>query len=930
MRIEVATSSSDSNKTKGDLLEKLAERVITRQNYKVTAQIRKTASELDLTCKHNVSNRTVYAECKAHRDPLSANVLKNLLGELVLHEFDEAWLISTGSLGKDAKGFVDEWNKKPADESNRMSFYTSDKIVDMLCTTSTIVPQPTFCAEQLTGSVESLGDWTLLITQYGMYWCVIVTESGVPAGVLVFNAKTGEKVTDLAVLRRIGNTDTTLSNLDFEYLAKCADSGVAGNISERIPKVVQVQAGEDWADYRPARPEHFVGRTDAQDRLIKLLESIRTQETLTRIFAITGDSGMGKSSLIAKLRARCANVRNRRKYFIFAVDVRAATDPSYIHASLLAALSKVSEEYSIGSLDLKVSDYTDPLSSPSITQLLQHLEDKKQVVCIVFDQFEELYSKPDLFAVFQEALRLFLSAVTASSSIALGFAWKSDSSVQQGHPAYFMWHRLSDYRFEIGLSPFSHSEASSALTLFEKVIGTKVRPELRRQVIENSQGFPWLIKKLCLHLWEQIQQGISQEELEETLDVASLFDRDIQSLTTPESTCLRAVARTAPSDWYDVIDTYGEEVLRSLQQRRLVVRSGDRLNVYWDIFKDYLLTNSVPSLPFTYLPSSPSIRALLDVATQLDHNESKSIEKLVKSASIKESTAQNVIHDLIMFGVARGTPQSVSLDERVESSNEKDVLLRIRDVLRRHALTRLLKSNFDHGETIYQEEMIETLRSINRAAQHSTRTWNLYADRMGRWLVSTGLAFTVHGGWQVQDRGDVQIPSGRKRRDGTFIGDAPPHRTIEALTWLLEKGSVTRSEVKQSGMRNAFAVLTRFELIESSTVGEGYEAVLSENRDDPKKAVWIAAHQDKTLSLVLEYLDIHPLASGRTIGIYINEISEGKWSNATKLRVGNGLRKWAIWLKKAERNGLVPEPPKDETRKVSRRKSRKDLPTLFE
>src|SRR5690606_24054245 len=39
------------------------------------------------------------------RLPLSATVLKTLLGELVYHKYDEAWLITTGPLGKDAKGF---------------------------------------------------------------------------------------------------------------------------------------------------------------------------------------------------------------------------------------------------------------------------------------------------------------------------------------------------------------------------------------------------------------------------------------------------------------------------------------------------------------------------------------------------------------------------------------------------------------------------------------------------------------------------------------------------------------------------------------------------------------------------------------------------------------------------------------------------------
>ncbi|NIP24449.1 MAG: restriction endonuclease, partial [Phycisphaerae bacterium] len=91
-----------SNTEKGDLLEKLAEELLKTQSYTVKKKIRVTASELDLLCKHDVSEKEIYVECKAHKDPLSANVLKNLLGTINLHEYSEGWLISTGPLGKDA------------------------------------------------------------------------------------------------------------------------------------------------------------------------------------------------------------------------------------------------------------------------------------------------------------------------------------------------------------------------------------------------------------------------------------------------------------------------------------------------------------------------------------------------------------------------------------------------------------------------------------------------------------------------------------------------------------------------------------------------------------------------------------------------------------------------------------------------------------
>ena len=112
-RIEVATPPGSPNKEKGDLLENLAEDLLRIQNYIVAKQIRLIATELDLLCEHQVNRRTVYVECKAYRDPISADVLTKLLGTVHSQGHQEGWLISTGPLSKDAKGFQHEWEKKP-------------------------------------------------------------------------------------------------------------------------------------------------------------------------------------------------------------------------------------------------------------------------------------------------------------------------------------------------------------------------------------------------------------------------------------------------------------------------------------------------------------------------------------------------------------------------------------------------------------------------------------------------------------------------------------------------------------------------------------------------------------------------------------------------------------------------------------------------
>jgi hypothetical protein len=141
MASESITPNTPS-KEKGDLLERFAENFLRTQNYEVETQVRVTAAELDLLCKHRVNGRTLYVECKAHRDPLSSNELKNLLGTIILKNYDEGWLISTGVLGKDAKGFQHEWEQKPIQERQKLSIYTPDRIIDAFAAAGLITLPP--------------------------------------------------------------------------------------------------------------------------------------------------------------------------------------------------------------------------------------------------------------------------------------------------------------------------------------------------------------------------------------------------------------------------------------------------------------------------------------------------------------------------------------------------------------------------------------------------------------------------------------------------------------------------------------------------------------------------------------------------------------------------------------------------------------------
>ena len=910
-RIEVATPSGSPNKDKGDLLEGIAEDLLRIRQYKATKQLRLVGAEIDLFCKHQVNRRTVYVECKAHRDPISADVLIKLLGTIQSQKYQEGWLISTGPLGKDAKGFQHDWENRPDEESQKLSIYTPDRVIDALISAKMVEHPPRDSAFKIIGNEDRVGDPMLLITKYGIFWTIACLEGGVPVGVLVYYAKTGNIVDEQALLRNLAQTDTSQNVLDFEYLLNFPKSDVESSLNQ----VIEVEHGETWADYRPARPQDFVGRKEVQAQIIRFFRDVRENQSTTRVFAITGDSGMGKSSLIAKLRYRVQNQHYRRKFFIYAVDVRAATGANYILCSVLACLRKAAKS-GFGTEnpdDLKITNSANPFESPSIQNFLNRLEQRGQVICLVFDQFEELYSKPEVFSVFEATQKLLLSAVAAQSHLVLGFAWKTDSTVPQDHPAYYMWHRLADHRMEVGLRQFTSSEASNAISIFQKELGEELRSDLRRQLIENNQGYPWLLKKLCIHVYDTVRSGISQSELvDKDLDVKSLFDRDLQQLTPSENTCLKMIAESTPADWYKILEASDQEVLGALQHKRLIIRSGGRLNLYWDIFREYVLTQTVPSIPFSYLPSSPSIGALLKVVGQLSLEEGQNYAGLSELCGLGERTIVNVIRDLKMFDIAIVDQSEVRLAPSMEASDQEKVLQRLRHRLRNHELTMRL-SKQDPEEFITTLDMIDLLKEINPTAQHQEKTWKVYAERMGDWLSVTGYLVQEENVWQFEDQGKVNLEYINKNRKiggiDIFVGNTSPAKTVEALDYLRNNQPISSKKMEEKGFRNAVSALRGLKVIKNEF---GKYSIIEPSEFESKSSLevlWNAVCGEKTIQLVVDYLKEHPMADGKAVGRFLNLKFKRKWSPSSETRTGNSLYRWASWVLIGKRLEPIPEPP---------------------
>jgi hypothetical protein len=326
-----------------------------------------------------------------------------------------------------------------------------------------------------------------------------------------------------------------------------------------------------------------------------------------------------------------------------------------------------------------------------------------------------------------------------------------------------------------------------------------------------------------------------------------------------------------------------------------VERLSSRLN---DGEEPYVLTKAVPSIPFTYLPASPSLESLLSIAQQLTREEGRSIADLSMVSSLSEKTVGNVIRDLRMFGVAAGTHSTPRLDPEMPASDAKNILQRIRHVLERHALT-LRLSAIEVGKPIYVEDMINALREINPAATHRPETWRHYADRMVYWLTATGfIKSDPPDAWTRVHQGEIIIPKRHthKQNLGPFTGAAPPSRAFEALRWICQSHPQSVEVIHTSGYRNAISVLVHFGLVHRSQDGQYLPAEKCMRDEDLLECLWQAAQEEPTLQAVISSLKEKPKQSGMAIGLEIGATYNQEWSVASKRRIGNALHQWARWL----------------------------------
>ena len=766
------------------------------------------------------------------------------------------------------------------------AWFPPEKIVDLLIDQRQIKP-----SVAVTATVSNVGSSTLLVTPQGTFWLVEVVDRGVPSAARFFHADSGASIpaAEIHANQPLAELFTVASSLSL-----ADDHGSPAKEDAGQPSVARVISGDSWSDPRPARPVDFVGRSDLLTQIPAFIKSVSVRATDTRVFSVEGPSGLGKSSLVLKL-AQVVSKRTYGKIVMFAVDTRSATNSLFVNESLRLALAECRSRRLISKRNqLTITNSMAPLSSPEVLAAIDEIRSRKGLLVLFFDQFEELFAKPNLFETFEQIRRLSLAVDSEGAPIALGFAWKTDFSLPQDHPAYYLWHELADRRKGFKIHEFRRKDILDAIRKAEASLHIKLMPAIKVRLAEQCQGLPWLLKKLLVHIVTVLDKVDSQYKLlERELDIEKLFKEDLDRLTKEQIDCLRYVAGNSPAAIPIVESSFSTYTTNALIQAHLLVRSGMNYNVYWDIFRDYLKDGKVPSIPWSrsFQREPATITRVLSI---LSPEAKSTLQELASAVNISVASCQNIMTDLIALQLANSVSDYVyTATSQVDVRDPEAVATYVASQLRKHVVYRALCSRYDKNQEFSHEDWNHLFQNaLPRTAEFTPDTIQQYAQNLKKWFAYAGLI--RFEGSKIKrpqmESPDLQYVVPARPRKGVFLGTSGYQQVLKLLA-LLSDGPRTIKELSALGLRNAVQDAHALSLVENFGGSKQRLKRKYENASEMQNHVKSRLLEQESILAALECMAI-PIPQAAT---ELESRLDLKWKPTSATRNVNGLRRFARW-----------------------------------
>lgn len=484
-----------------------------------------------------------------------------------------------------------------------------------------------------------------------------------------------------------------------------------------------------------------MGRDEIRTNILSFFKDVSNKKSTKRIFYLNGKSGWGKSSLVLEIKGRCKNKHHKNKFYPIAIDTRSANSDNFVALSFNKIIQNSYKdgfvENNVFTMPIEFTSNIDLLSSDSVLQYLKELKDLGKFLVIIFDQFEDVFRKKDYFKTFYK----FLSDVTdLKPNLIIGFSWKSDFLIQSDDSSYHIWQQAKEQAREFTINEFGEKEIEGIIKQLEGSIG-RIDKSIKDRIKESSQGLPWLTKKLCIHIYDQIKAGIKKEDLiESNLNIRDLFQKDDERLVSDELKALKLIAKRAYDgnsfEETEVGDIIDGNIISSLLNKRLIIRSGANYNIYWDIYRDYLVIGEIPIIGESFLLRQ-GVNLCLEVFLLFSGNYKQTIDDLLikHSKEISQETLSNILLELRNIGIINKIGDYYLVNKNIRISKEGFIDFISTKFLNYTPYIALKKLNTNK---ITKNDIIQVLKQIFKQ-DFQDNTWDVYAKNLISWFYLSNL-----------------------------------------------------------------------------------------------------------------------------------------------------------------------------------------------
>lgn len=724
---DAATPAAQAN-ARGHLLEKFVARLFSSFGCSPPElkqlNVKSNGYEIDLSTEIILTKDRVIAECKAYSSSLPVQALSSFYGKLSTERLVggksvHGWFIAIPGLTSDGQNLADTIKAK----DNAFHSLNATEIYKLAVQQKWI--------SEIEVADTHLSDQGILITETGLYAIAKLLDpiSRLPTAIYVRRSSQASK-RDLELF----GLSSFAGSLPVIDLASAGGTNLPAPKLESPTLVSVIGSTADFEYQFPAAPKFFVGRkriiAELGDRLSKPVEK-------GSVVVLNAQSGWGKSSLALKIAAQAEDSCGSASVF----DARTASGSQYVAASIQAAMAKAEAN---GIVTLPVNASFGSLKSAIATIQSATWHRPIRPLVIFYDQFENVFREERITQEFRD---LALMVREAKAPLTIGFSWKTDLVALTENYPYRLRDEIRGVATVINIDPFGPQDVGVVLNRLAKQSSTKLSLELRERMREYSQGLPWLLKKLASHILVQLKAGTTQEALlEESLNIEGLFAQDLAQLQPAEVEALKLVAREAPVAVADLVERVDPTVIQTLVDQRLLVRVGEKLDTYWDTFREFLVTGKVAVEDTFILRQRPrsTTKVLAEVIAAGGERSSADVAaKLATSVNV----VFNAARELRQLGILAPKPGMLILADSLRSSGlvESSLQARVAKSLRRHRVYNTVQELIDLSTSgkITIDELTDALPSAYPAVSAKRFTWAIYAVAFAHWLEYGGLITLV-------------------------------------------------------------------------------------------------------------------------------------------------------------------------------------------